>query len=803
METLLHDLRYGVRMLRKSPSFTAIAVLTLALGIGSTVAIFSVVDQVLLHSLPYPDADRIMYVSQTERGGNELHYASSPANYLDWVAQNHVFSVMAASRGWQGNLGGDRPERVRLSMTTASLFPLFAVHPMLGRGLESEDEEPSNDHVAVLSYGLWNRRFGADPGLINQSITLNNETYTVVGVMPSNFLPDGYGELWVPSPWGVPSHPLVPSQDPRQFRDRNYLDVWGRLKPGVTQHQAEQEMSAIARRLEKQYPDSNDGIGVGMMSLQDSVVSDIRPVLYVLLAAVAFVLLIGCTNVANLLLARSSGRTREISIRIALGAGRRRIVSQLLTESVLLAVAGGLLGIVIAAWAVPTLVALGPSEIRDYGNIGVNLEALAFAVVVSILTGVLFGLAPALHASEGKVSDSLKEGERGSTAQRGRTRTALVVAEVALSLILLIGAGLTVRSFVRVLRVDPGFDASHLLVFGVGLPPSASADEQDRFYRQVAEKLETLPGVQSAGAVSRLPLSGGNSGRSFKLPGSAKDYSADIRVETPRYLQTMGVSLLKGRYLDEHDIAGATPVIVVNEAFTKSVFPGEDPIGKYITDFGPGMDKLQIVGVVGNVRHVALEAAPRAEVYLPFGQAHWTSAFVAVRTKTSDPLALVPAVQNAVWSVDKTVPLAGVRTMQDLIARSLVQRKFTMTLLAIFAALAVVLAAIGLYGAMSYSVSQRTREIGIRMALGAQKKDVLKMVVGQGMGLAAIGVAVGIAGSLGMMRLISGLLFGVSATDPVTFILLAMVLAGVAFAANYIPARRATAVDPMVALRYE
>ena len=620
METLLHDLRYGVRMLRKSPSFTAIAVLTLALGIGSTVAIFSVVDQVLLHSLPYPDADRIMYVSQTERGGNELHYASSPANYLDWVAQNHVFSVMAASRGWQGNLGGDRPERVRLSMTTASLFPLFAVHPMLGRGLESEDEEPSNDHVAVLSYGLWNRRFGADPGLINQSITLNNETYTVVGVMPSNFLPDGYGELWVPSPWGVPSHPLVPSQDPRQFRDRNYLDVWGRLKPGVTQHQAEQEMSAIARRLEKQYPDSNDGIGVGMMSLQDSVVSDIRPVLYVLLAAVAFVLLIGCTNVANLLLARSSGRTREISIRIALGAGRRRIVSQLLTESVLLAVAGGLLGIVIAAWAVPTLVALGPSEIRDYGNIGVNLEALAFAVVVSILTGVLFGLAPALHASEGKVSDSLKEGERGSTAQRGRTRTALVVAEVALSLILLIGAGLTVRSFVRVLRVDPGFDASHLLVFGVGLPPSASADEQDRFYRQVAEKLETLPGVQSAGAVSRLPLSGGNSGRSFKLPGSAKDYSADIRVETPRYLQTMGVSLLKGRYLDEHDIAGATPVIVVNEAFTKSVFPGEDPIGKYITDFGPGMDKLQIVGVVGNVRHVALEAAPRAEVYLPFGQ---------------------------------------------------------------------------------------------------------------------------------------------------------------------------------------
>ena len=803
MDNFLRDVRYGLRMLRNQPAFTIIAVITLALGIGSTVAIFSVVDQVLLHSLPYPEADRILYVSQTEGGSSALKFASSPANYLDWVAQNHVFSVMAAARGWQGNLGGDHPERLRMTMTTASFFPLFAVHPMLGRGLEPGDERAGNAHVVVLSYRLWKGRFGGDASLLNHNITIDNEPYTVVGVMPANFAPDGYGELWLPSPWGVPTHPLLPNDDPRSLRDRNYLDVWARLKPGVSLQQAEQEMSAIAALQERQYPDSNDHVGVGMMSMQDSVVSGIRPVLYVLLAAVAFVLLIGCANVANLLFARSSARAREISIRAALGAPRRRIVSQLLTESLLLSLGGGVMGIMFAGWAVPALIKLGPSEIRAYQNVGVNFEILTFALTVSLVTGVLFGIMPALHASKGKVGDSLKEGERGSTQARRGARAALVIAEMALSLVLLIGAGLMVKSFVRVLEVDPGFDASHLLVFGVGLPPSAAPEQQDRFYRQVSEKVRDLPGVQSAGAISRLPFSGGNSGRSFKLPGSNKDYSADIRVVTPAYLQTMGVPLVKGRYLDEHDVAGATPVILVNQALASTVFPGQDPLGQFITQFGPGMDKLQVVGVVGNVRDLELERAPRPEVFLPFGQAHWTSAFVAVRTRTSDPLALIPAVQNAVWSVDKTVPLASVRTMQDMIALSLVQRKFTMTLLGLFAGLALVLAAIGLYGVMSYSVSQRTREIGIRMALGAQKKDVLKMVVGQGMGLTVAGVVLGIAGSLAMTRLLAGLLFGVSATDPGTFVLLAVALAGVALAANYIPARRATTVDPMVALRYE
>jgi putative ABC transport system permease protein len=803
MHSLVQDLRYGLRMLRKSPGFTVVAVVTLALGIASTTAIFSVVDEVLLHPLPYADSGRIMCVSQTERNSRELHYASSPANYLDWVAQNHVFSQMAAARGWQGNLGGDRPERVPLSMTTASFFPLFDVRPMLGRGLVAEDEKPGNEHVVVLSYGFWKRRFGADPALIGHNIILNGEPYTVAGVMPPNFSPDGYGELWVPSPWGVPTHPLVPNQDPRQLRDRNYMDVWGRLKSGITVQQAGEEMDAIARRLEKQYPDSNNGTGVGMVSMQESLVSDIRPVLYVLLVAVAFVLLIGCANVANLLLARGSGRTREISIRTALGASRWRLVCQLLTEGVLLALLGGLLGVLLAAWAVPALLALSPAEIRDFTNIGVNREVLGFSVALSLMTGILFGLAPALHVSGGNVNESLREGERGSTANRGRTRSALVVAEVGLSLVLLIGAGLTVKSFVRVLRVDPGFDAGHLLVFDVGLPPSTTPAQQDNFYRQVADRLQALPGVQAAGAVSRLPLSGGNSSRSFKISGSDKDYTADIRISTPDYLHAMGIPLLRGRYLTGHDAEGSTPVVVVNQALAQDVFPGKDPIGQYILDFGPGMDRLQIVGVVGNVRHVGLETAPRSEAYLPFGQAHWTSVSMAVRTKTSDPLALIPAAQNAVWSVDKNVPLAGVRTMQDLIASSVLRRKFTMLLLAIFAALAMMLAAIGLYGVMSYTVSQRTHEIGIRMALGAQRSDVLKMVVKQGMSLAVAGVALGIAASLGLTRLISGLLYGVSASDPITFAALALLLGGVALVSNYIPARRATEVDPMVALRYE
>jgi len=805
METLLNDIRYGVRMLRKSPGFTAIAVIALALGIASTTAIFSVVDVVLLHPLPYPESNRIMLVGQGTRGSGVSGEVISPANYLDVVARNHVFSQMAVARGWQGNLtGGDRPERIRASMTSASFFSLFGVPPLLGRTLLPDDERPGSDHVVVLGYGLWKRRFGADRSLVGQAITFNGEPYTVVGVMPPTFSPDDYAELWHPSPYGgVPSHPLTPDKDPRPFRDNDYLDCWGRLKPGVTAAQASADVDAIALQLGKEYPNEDGDLGLNLVGLQEDRVSDIRPILLVLLAAVGFVLLIGCANVANLLLARATARAKEVSIRAALGANRARLVRQLLTESVLLASIGGLLGIVVAIWAVPALLSMSPPDIRSFTQIGVNLDVLAFSLAASLLSGILFGLAPALHASRVDLNDELKEGERGSTGARGRTRSALVVAEVSLSLTLLIGSGLLVKSFLRLMEVDPGFDANHLLVFNVGLPSTASPDQQNNFYKEVVNRLAAIPGVESAGAVSRLPLAGGNSTRSFSLPGSKTDYDADIRVSTPSYFQTMHIPLLRGRGLKEQDIAGAPIVAVVNQALADRVFPGQDPVGRYIENFGPTMDKIQIVGVVGNVHHVGLSAAPRSEVYLTFGQSHWPQVFMVVRSKTSDPLTLTSAAQSAVWGVNRDVPLANIRTMQDVIANSVLRRKFAMQLLTMFAGLAMLLAAIGLYGVMSYTVSQRTHEIGIRMALGAGKPDVLKLIVGQGMGLVAAGVVIGLVASIILTRLMSGLLFSVSARDPLVFGTFAALLALVALVANYVPAHRATKVDPMVALRYE
>ena len=804
METLLQDIRYGFRLLRKNPGFAVVAVLALALGIASTTAIFSVVDAVLLRPLPYPDANRILSVSESQRSTGEGGGAVAPGNYLDWATQNHAFVYMAASRGWQVNLsGGDRPERIRGTMTSGDFFSLFGVAPILGRPLMPEDSAPGNDHVVVLGYGIWTRLFGSDRRVLGHNVTINGESYVVVGVMPANFNPDGYGELWLPSYWGVPPNLLRPGEDPRAVRDSHYLDAWARLKPGVSLQQARGEMDAISRRLEKQYPDSNQDSGVSLVGMQENMVSDIRPALLILSVAVGFVLLIGCANVANLLLARATSRAREISVRAALGASRRRLIRQLLTESVLLALMGGAAGLLLAAWAVPVLLKMSPADIRVFTSMGMSRDMLMFSLIASLASGILFGLAPSLHASQRNLHETLKEGERGSTGNLGRTRSVLIVTEVGLSLVLLVGSGLLVKSFIRLLHVDPGFEADRLLVFNVGLPPTTSPAQQDEFYRQVVGRLQALAGVQSVGAVSRLPLAGGNSDRSFHLPGSDKSYQADIRISTPNYFQTMGIPLLKGRTLGDQDRGSPAIVALVNEALAQTVFPGQDPIGKYLLNFGPQLDKIQIVGVVGNVRHVGLETAPRSEVYLPFGQAHWPSAFVVVRSKTSDPLALASAAQQAVASVNQDIPLANLRTMQDVIGDSVLQRRFTMLLLSIFAGLAVLLAAIGLYGVMSYTVSQRTHEIGIRMALGAQKADVLKLVVSQGMTLAALGVGGGIAVSALLTRLMASLLFGVSARDPITFGGVAGLLAGVALIANYIPAWRATKVDPMVALRYE
>jgi len=797
MTGLWQDLRYALRQLRKSPGFAVVA----------NTAVFSVVDQVLLHPLPYPDSDRLVTVSQTYQGISTDD--ASPANYLDWVSQNQLsqnpaFAEMAASRGWQGSLSaGDRPERVKGTMATPSFFSLFGVNPILGRGLEPSDAQPGNDHVVVLGYGLWQRYFAADRAIVGRTIRLNSEQYTVVGVMPPNFSPDEDGELWLPSPWGVPTHPLSPDKDPRQFRDRNYIDVWARLNRGVTAQQARAELDTIGRRLETQYPDANEKTGITFLPLHEYVVGDIRPVLLVLLAAVVVVLLIGCANVANLLLARATARAREISIRTTLGASRRRLLRQLLTESVLLALLGGVLGLLLAIVTVPSLLALSPPDIREFTQIGINREVLAFSFLASILCGVIFGLIPALQSSRSNPNEFLKEGERGSTANHGRTRSALVIAEVGLSLVLLVGAGLLVKSFARLMDVSPGFDPDHLLTFNLALPSSTDPAHQLAFYQQVLQRLQALPGVQVAGAVSRLPLAGGNSTRTFKSPGIENEYSADVRVSTPDYFRTMGIPLLKGRRFSESDLAGSLNVAVVNEALARTVFPGQDPIGKQLTKFGPDNLTLLIIGVVGNVRHVGLDTDPRSEVYQLLGQAQWPSMFVAIRSATSDPTSVTSAAQNVVWSVNKDVPLASVRTMQEVIANSVQRRRFSMLLLTIFAAVAMLLAAIGLYGVMSYAVAQRTKEIGIRMALGARRPDVLALVVRQGMTLVLMGIAAGTLLSLGMTRLISGMLFGITATDPLTFAGVAVLLGTVAFFANYLPARRAASVDPMVALRYE
>jgi putative ABC transport system permease protein len=803
MNRLLQDLRYGGRMLRKNPGFTIVALIALILGIASTTAIFSVVDGVLLHPLPYPDSDHILSVSQTVRSTGVSTQDSSPANYLDWLSQNNVFSHMAASRGGQGNLTeGDRPERVRITVATATFFPLFGVNPILGRTLLPTDEKAGNANVVVLSYGLWERRFGSDRSVIGRDIKLNGEPHTVVGVMPANFSPDDYGELWVPSPWGVPANALRPAEDPRPSRGSNYLDVWARLRPGVTLEQARAEMNAMMLRLEKQYPNDDMGVGIALTPLHEEMVSGIRPVLLVLVAAVASLLLIGCANVANLQLARAAGRAKEISIRAALGASRLRLIRQMLTESVLLSLLGGILGVLVAAWAVPLLVALSPSDIRGFKEIGLNLNVLVFGFLASVLTGILFGLVPALAVSSANPSASLGEGERGSTASRSRSRSVLIATEVGLSLVLLIGAGLMVKSFSKLTRVDPGFVPERLLVFDIG-PSFTDEARQTIFYQEVVARVQSVPGVERASAVSRLPLTGGNSSRSFNLPGSNTGYSSDIRVGTPEYFRTLGIPLLQGRNFTEHDTKNSAPVAIVNDAFVRATFPGQDPIGKYVVNFGPHNEKLEIVGVVGNVRHLALETTPRAELYQPLGQASWPRMFIAVRTLAPNPLTLVPAVQEAVWSVDKNVAPGTARSMEELVARSLLKRKFTMTLLTIFAGLAVTLAAIGLYGVMSYSVSQRTREIGIRMALGAQRAEVLKLIVKQGMKVTAIGVLLGIIASLGLTRLIVNLLFGVSATDFTTFLALSFVLLSVALLACWLPARRASGVDPMVALRSE
>jgi len=801
MDTFWQDLRYGSRVLLKNPGFTAVAILALALGIGANSAIFSVVNAVLLRPLPYHDPDRIM---------TALHsgwFPVAPANFLDWRAQNHVFERIAAAQAWGASLTGrDKPEQLKALQVTPDLFPVLGVDPVLGRTFLPEEDRPGAGRVVVLSHQLWQRRFGGDPKIVGQTLVLNGVGHTVVGVMPPGFQ---FAPFWVTN-----AELWVPLDLTLRVNDRagRSLRVFARLKPGVTREQAQAEMDTISRRLEQQYPGTNKSLDVTVDPLHEKVVGKVRQALLVLLGAVSFVLLIACANVANLLLARSAARQKEIAIRTALGAGRLRLVRQLLTESMLLASLGGALGLLLARWGVKFLVALSPANLPRVETINLDSRVFGFTLAISLLTGLVFGLAPALQASKLDLNESLKEGGRSATEgiRRNRVRSLLMISEVALALVLLIGAGLMIRSFRRLQAVEAGFDPRRVLTLVVPLRSSqySTGPQRSAFFQRLIERVGALPGVESASAINHLPLAGDIwtlgftvEGRPAPPPGEGP--SAAYRIIRPNYFHTMGISLLKGRDFTEHDAAGTPGVAIINEAFARNIWPHEDPIGKRIRVNDDGPDPREIVGIVKDVKQREWTAEPMREMYLPYLQNPAPSYLTLVARTTADPLSLAAAVRNEVWTIDKDVPVSQVASMEQVIAGATGGPRFNLLLLNLFASVALILAAVGIYGVMAYSVSQRTHEIGIRLALGAQTTDVIKLVVGQGMALTLIGVAIGLAAAFAVTRLMSSLLFGVSATDPLTFAVIALLLLLVALVACYLPARRATKVDPMVALRYE
>jgi predicted permease len=813
METIFQDLRYGFRMLLKHSGFTLVAVVALALGIGANTAIFSVVNAVLLRPLPFVEPSRLvnLFESHIQRGINRN--AVSYPNFVDWKEQSQVFEGMASYHQSDFILTGtDEPARLEGAVVNADLFSLLGVTPILGRTFRPEEDKPGESgRVVILSSRLWENRFSSDPAIVGRAMVLNGKDYTIVGVMPEGFqfpIQNEPVELWATAAVDSAGDDPMTSQ-----RGARYISVLARLKPNVTRAQAQSEMDVIAARLEQQYPDSNSHRGINVIPALETLVGDIRPALMILLGAVGCVLLIACANVANLLLARATSRHKEMAIRAALGASRARVVRQLLTESVLLSLAGGALGLLVALWGTSLLVTLSGDDIPRAAQIGLDAGVLGFTLLVSLATGLVFGLFPALHSSKTDLTESLKEGGRGSTdsSRHNRMRSGLVIAEVAIAVVLLVGAGLLIQSLRRLQQVKPGFDPHNVLTLSVGLPESKyPLQRQIDFFRQLTSGIEALPGVRSASTVLPLPLSNSRMRVTFETEGrpmARGDLPAsEYRATGINYFRTMGISLLAGRDFSERDDRKSTAVIIVNEAFAQRFFPGEDPIGKHIKP-GITIDEAkpawrEIIGVVGNVKHLRLGAAPDPEYYVPHAQLPFDSMTIVVNTD-GDPRSLISAVQSEVRTLDRDLPVSSVKTLEEYVAASVAQPRFNTLLLAIFAALALILTAVGLYGVMSYSVTQRSHEIGIRMALGARQQDVLKMVVRQGMTLTAIGLSVGLVGAYFLTRLMATLLFGVSATDPITFATIAVLLAGVALGACLVPARRATKVDPMIALRYE
>ncbi len=804
-----NDIRFGLRMLVKQPAFTLVAVLTLALGIGANSAIFSVVNGVLLRPLPYGEPDRLVVVWETE-GARDTGPASA-ANFLDWRDQNQVFDGLTAVFPQPVTLtGGDEPERLRGLQVTPNFFQLLGVNPVAGRSF-STDEDATGRRAVVLSHEFWQRQFGARPDVIGDTLSLDGEVYSIVGVMPAGFqYATEQADVWVRPPRDIPVPPidLGDEADILQERGLHWLQVVARLAPGVTLDEAQAEMEVIASRLANTYPDDNTGRGINLVPMHEQLVGDVRPALVVLLGAVGFVLLIACANVANLLLSRASGREREVAIRATLGASRARLVRQFLAESLLLSLLGGALGLVLAFWGMDLILAMSPDVLPRISVIELDVRVLAFTLGISILTGLIFGLLPAIQSTRADLQDSLKDGGRGSGGrERRRLRSFLVVTEVGLALVLLICAGLMMKSFFLLQDVDPGFNSDNVLTLRLWLP-EAKYDEESRvagFYDQVLERVADLPGVASASAVLSVPLSGSSANFSFVIegrpePAPGEDYAAGFQSVSSGYFRTMGIPLLKGRDFSERDDAEAPKVLVINQALAGRYWSGEDPVGRRIS-----LDEeewIEIVGVAGNVLHNGLDREPRPEIYLPYQQSALRFMTLVVKSH-SDPMSLVAAVRSQVLAVDPDLPVYKVMSLDEIVAESVARPRFNMFLLAIFSALALVLAAIGIYGLMSFSVSQRTHEIGIRLAMGARSGDVFKLVVGEGMALALAGLALGLAVAWAITRYLSSMLFGVTTTDPWTFAGVCLVLAAVALVAVTLPARRATRVDPLVALRYE
>ena len=799
---MLQDLKFALRTLRKNPAFTLVAMLALALGIGANSAIFSVVDALVLRPLPFPEPQQLVSVTS----GREGRGPASLPDFKDWRAQSKTMAKLASWRDDNFILTG-RKQPVLLNgiSGSADLFAVARTAPLLGRTFGEGEDIPGKNHVAVISWSLWQKQFGGDKEAIGQTLTLDGEPYTVIGVMPREFrFPFGEMDiaLWVPQPHGVDA-------DMGEHRGAHYLNVTGRLAPGATLDQARAEMMTIQNRLAHEYPDFDSGRFIVVTPLAVSLLSDLRPALLVLLGAVAFVLLIACANVSNLLLARATVREREISIRLALGAGRGRVVRQLLTESVLLSLAGGALGLVIALWGVDALVALIPRDVPRPHDIALDGRVVGFTTTIAFATGLLFGLVPALHAVRSNVQQGLTGSGRSVTHGHTRARGALLVGEIALAMLLLVGAGLLLRSFAHVLRVDPGFDPHDLLAVSVPLPDNRyQKDEQvRRFYTELKPRLESLPGVQGiVVSMPGMPYERSDIGLTFDLddrPPAPPDapFVAGWRSVNPDYFRTMGIRVLAGRTFEARDDdPNGEQVMIVNQTFARTYWPNGGALGRK-AKAGINKDSFRtIVGIVADVRH-DLTAAPRAQMYAPFGQRPLNGIYVGVRA--ANPGSLAHAVNEAVLAVDPDQPVTETATMDQLMANSLGRRKITLTLLGIFAVLALVLAEVGIYGVMSYTVTQRTREIGIRMALGAQRAEVMRMVVGQGLRAGLLGVGIGLVGAFALTRVMASLLYGVSPTDPLTFAGIAVLLLLVATLASFLPARRATRVDPMIALRGE